>query len=773
MSNHQTPSVYTFLDFQLFPHQRLLLKNQQAVKLSKKNYEILLVLIEADGHVVEKDSLIHAVWPNQIVTDAALNKQITRLREVLNSDQTQDLIQTVRGVGVRFIPAVKKLDSNTTSKKRFIKPALALLFFVAIGLFWWHNKAEFKPTDHDYFAGLDSINIALMPGVQTGDWLNVGGINHLAQKLIEYPGIQTIEPEFNWFDRADTDQLAIEINQNEDIQYVLLVNSRTDNDIYLSDLQLRNQTGVVAKDSLQAANVNMLLNKVEIWTIEQLRLSAQLAHNKSTKTKQTTDFAMENYIRGLAAAENKRYQQAKQLFQTAVDEDAKFYLAWLGLIEATAELGQFDHALNLLESLYQSDQLDEVTSHQFKPVQAKILVYLNRLPEAQKLLDESIAWAKAQQAVEVMIKSLHTQVLLYDYRGELDESGIGVFKELLRLTKQFKPSPNRIASLLHNLAVNYLLVGDINNATNTIHSAISQFNSTDNAEGLLSSYRVLAEILYTQAKNGEALLVLEKASPHLPAVDSARPVAHYLMILARNQYEQGLRSAALETIDKLHQMSVTYATLQPKVKGLIIEAELGIVYEDYEFARTAIDNLLKIIITQPEAYPADAPYAAALDMYLSARIDAPDIARAKKQEYLSAYPELKSVIENELERIEAWILARTGFEQQAIEMLLQLEETYLNEQHDTLTANYIAYELLELQWGLNKQAYMVTLNRLEQRAHFAYPMLLFKAQSQAFNGDLIQAIASLNTMKSQAKQLWQAKHQILLDSYLQQIKADR
>ena len=77
-----------------------------------------MLLIEKQSQVVTKQEIIDRVWPNQIVTDATLNKQVTRLRNDLVSDKPTDeiIIETVRGVGFRLIPTVKSKNSNQNDK---------------------------------------------------------------------------------------------------------------------------------------------------------------------------------------------------------------------------------------------------------------------------------------------------------------------------------------------------------------------------------------------------------------------------------------------------------------------------------------------------------------------------------------------------------------------------------------------------------------------------------------------------------------------------------
>jgi len=106
---HNQNIIHTFLNYEVNPSLREIHQVKTPLKVSKKSFDILILLIEKQGQIVSKKEITDRVWPNQIVTDATLNKQITRLRNDLVSYKPTDqvIIETVRGVGIRLIPAVK------------------------------------------------------------------------------------------------------------------------------------------------------------------------------------------------------------------------------------------------------------------------------------------------------------------------------------------------------------------------------------------------------------------------------------------------------------------------------------------------------------------------------------------------------------------------------------------------------------------------------------------------------------------------------------------
>lgn len=82
-----------------------LLIEGRVADIEPKPLRILRHLLERSGSVVTKDELIRAVWPGRIVTDAALAKNIARLREAIG-DRDQSVVRTHHGYGYRLAATV-------------------------------------------------------------------------------------------------------------------------------------------------------------------------------------------------------------------------------------------------------------------------------------------------------------------------------------------------------------------------------------------------------------------------------------------------------------------------------------------------------------------------------------------------------------------------------------------------------------------------------------------------------------------------------------------
>lgn len=100
--------IYEFGPFRLDPAERRLFREGQPITLRAKIFETLCVLVEAHGHLVDKDELIHRVWPDAVVEEGNLAHNISTLRKTLGEPATgQKYIETVPGRGYRFTAGVR------------------------------------------------------------------------------------------------------------------------------------------------------------------------------------------------------------------------------------------------------------------------------------------------------------------------------------------------------------------------------------------------------------------------------------------------------------------------------------------------------------------------------------------------------------------------------------------------------------------------------------------------------------------------------------------
>jgi DNA-binding winged helix-turn-helix (wHTH) protein/TolB-like protein len=105
-----TRRFYEFGPFRLDANRHRLLRRGEVVPLPPKAIEILTVLIQNPGKLLERKDLMHAVWPDTIVEDANLTVAVSQLRKALNQNgDTGEFIQTIPRVGYRFVADIREV----------------------------------------------------------------------------------------------------------------------------------------------------------------------------------------------------------------------------------------------------------------------------------------------------------------------------------------------------------------------------------------------------------------------------------------------------------------------------------------------------------------------------------------------------------------------------------------------------------------------------------------------------------------------------------------
>jgi DNA-binding winged helix-turn-helix (wHTH) protein/TolB-like protein/Flp pilus assembly protein TadD len=105
--------LYDFGVFRLDPVERLLLCNGEAVPLTPRNFDTLLLLVENSGHMLRKDELIEKLWPDSFVGENSLAQNISALRRALDEGSGgQQYIETLPRLGYRFTAAVTKVEQE-------------------------------------------------------------------------------------------------------------------------------------------------------------------------------------------------------------------------------------------------------------------------------------------------------------------------------------------------------------------------------------------------------------------------------------------------------------------------------------------------------------------------------------------------------------------------------------------------------------------------------------------------------------------------------------
>ncbi len=117
---------FSFGEFHLYPSQRILRKNGQAVALGSRAFDMLVAMVERQGNVLTPEELMAIAWPGLRVEDSNVRVQIANLRRTLRrSGDGEDYIANVAGRGYCFVAPVSRIESAEAPQATTSEPPVA------------------------------------------------------------------------------------------------------------------------------------------------------------------------------------------------------------------------------------------------------------------------------------------------------------------------------------------------------------------------------------------------------------------------------------------------------------------------------------------------------------------------------------------------------------------------------------------------------------------------------------------------------------------------
>jgi DNA-binding winged helix-turn-helix (wHTH) protein/tetratricopeptide (TPR) repeat protein len=110
--------IYEFGGFRLDAGQRLLSREGKLVPLPPKTLQLLAVLVQNRGRLLEKDKLLSTIWPDTFVEESALAKGVHLLRKTLG----ESAILTVPKRGYSFVAPLTEVQNAPSEQHLSDKP---------------------------------------------------------------------------------------------------------------------------------------------------------------------------------------------------------------------------------------------------------------------------------------------------------------------------------------------------------------------------------------------------------------------------------------------------------------------------------------------------------------------------------------------------------------------------------------------------------------------------------------------------------------------------
>ena len=93
---------YKFGNLRVDGDARTLSRADQPVHLTRKAFDLLLLLLECRPNAVSKDTIHSRLWPDSFVTESSLQTLIHELREAIDAPGAESWIRTIHGIGYSF-----------------------------------------------------------------------------------------------------------------------------------------------------------------------------------------------------------------------------------------------------------------------------------------------------------------------------------------------------------------------------------------------------------------------------------------------------------------------------------------------------------------------------------------------------------------------------------------------------------------------------------------------------------------------------------------------
>jgi eukaryotic-like serine/threonine-protein kinase len=385
MSPNLTPKgkeLYQFGPFRVDPEKEILLRGGEAVPLTPKTFQILLVLIRHNAEVVTKDDLMKSVWPDTFVEEANLSRNIFMLRKALGENPPEHrYIITVPGRGYRLAENVhlvperdlsivaashSKVQVHIKETKPWTWVAVAITLILAVGAVTFQLLPRRTPvlSEKDTVVLADFANLTGDP-VFDGT-LRQGMVVQLEQSpflsLISDRRVQeTLRLMGQPVDARLTPQLAGEICERTGSTAVLDGSITSLGSQYVLGLRAKvcSSGQVVAEEQGQAARKEDVLKALDTAAS---RLRSKLGESLGSVHKYATPVdeastpsleALKAYSEGRKIMLAKGYTAALPFYQRAVELDPNFAIAYRNLSAAYLSVNQDGRSMETARRAYE------------------------------------------------------------------------------------------------------------------------------------------------------------------------------------------------------------------------------------------------------------------------------------------------------------------------------------------------------------------------------------------------------------------------------------
>lgn len=371
---------YFFEDFQIDSSRKLLLRLPagEAVALTRKAFQVLLLLVENRGKLVTKDDLMARVWQDSFVEEANLTQTISVLRKILGENPNQHrFIVTETGKGYRFVAQVREssgceLSNQTDFEKKSIVESsketkanqksnyrktysfafagiLTVCLMTGVYYFWKKPEAQIsQPSSAKEVKAIAVLPFRSIEPDKENQLLGIGMADAVITKLSHVKSI-VVRQTKSVMRYAETTPEAIKVGREINVDAVLEGNiQKADGRIRVSVRLFRVSDGALLwAESFDERDADIFALQDSISEKVANSLSLQLNPDERDKLKRryTENIeAYQLYNKGRFFWNNRSSEDLRKsiaFYEQAIAKDENYALAWSGLAESYVLLHLF------------------------------------------------------------------------------------------------------------------------------------------------------------------------------------------------------------------------------------------------------------------------------------------------------------------------------------------------------------------------------------------------------------------------------------------------
>ncbi|MEZ5462264.1 tetratricopeptide repeat protein [Dokdonella sp.] len=634
--------AFRFGEFEMRPASHELLRNGQAVVVQPKVFDFIAYLVVNRSRLVDKNELLEAVWPRQIVTEAALSRCVMKARRALDEDaENPRAIHTVHGRGFRFVaevyvvvrddaeahsesgsgenglgssppptgqvdvPEPMQAESGSVANVGIVKGArmrvlvrsawILLGLIVAMGLVWFVQRPG-----ADKFEGSGQIRVAVLPienmtGDARQDWARLGLMTAIDEILrVEGPVQVMGAREVVDLDSEEKDPDSLDERLREVYKVTHIVRGKVQQNAgqLRLDYRVTNAEGSNRRRSVVAADIGSLAHAAGA----DLRIVLGLTGDRAEVT--TDSFANEAYLRGRALRLQGDVAGSQKYYALAMEQAPESFWPRYEHALGLRDLGDREAAeARLRELMKEADTHGSARQGSSVRNALAIMSWRNGdLDTAATLLDEAYQMSLTLDDPDRSSGLLINLAILAKNRDQLDVARdyLNQAAELELAAGKEMPSGN----VMHTLGQVELKLGDLESAGKHFQSAIDRFELVGERRNAAIAGNSLANLRWREARTSETRALFEKTLEQHRELGNRSAEATSLIGLGQVELDQGHLSTALEFAQNALLIVDELKEIPKSIDATSLLGEIEEARQDHEAARRwqlkALDNAREI-----------------------------------------------------------------------------------------------------------------------------------------------------------------------------------